>query len=90
MAKKIVTLWLEDDLLEAVDALTAEMGYLNERTGEPNRSAAIRHILRRAVGEKATASSLREEVTSFHARLASRREAIDQRFMEILEEELAG
>ena len=89
MAKKIVSFWLEDELLERFDGLTERMGYTNEVTGEPNRSAAMRHLIRRAVGDDATAASLQEEVTSFHARLKAKREVIDRRFIEVIREEPA-
>lgn len=87
MARKIITLWVDEGLLEAIDRLTEEMGYANPN-GSPNRSAAIRHVLERATGEEATSSVLAEEVRSMHRRLREKAGPIAARVRQVILEEL--
>lgn len=87
MAKKVITFWVEDELLVAIDELAQSMGYTN-LDGTPNRSATIRHVLRRATGGAGAESVLSEEVLALHRKLRERAGPIAKRVREVILDEL--
>lgn len=87
MSRQVVTFKIDSGVLEEFDALTERAGYVKVN-GEPNRSAMLRHLIARAVGDSGTSAALEEEVTAMHAKLRERAGAIGDRLRDIVMEEL--
>jgi len=88
VALRIVTISMDAEVLERLDVLAEQIGYVKS-DGTPNRSAAVRHLVERATGTTAAQAAVAEEVVAIHRRLRERAGPIAERVREVIVEELA-